>query len=124
MFISQTSCSGFNKLGNQSRPAFIGLGHEMAHIQDKWSDGFIDTSDWYGGKIADQYATHVENQIRAEHGITLRTHYGANEENGVITGPNSNTRIIDSSGRSIYYNTYYYYSIKLGNHIVRTIWNH
>ena len=47
----------------------------MAHIQDIWR-GTYDATMWTR-KIpnAEKYATHVENQLRAEHGLPLRTHY-------------------------------------------------
>jgi RHS repeat-associated protein len=62
------------------RPGFVGLGHEMGHIQAVWNNitfpGTMPTLD-NGKKIDDSeiYTTHIENQIRAEHGIPLRTHY-------------------------------------------------
>ena len=67
---------GIDENGNFQRPVFISLGHEMAHIQDIWR-GTYDRTMWVG-KIpnAEKYATHVENQLRSEHGLPLRTHYG------------------------------------------------
>jgi hypothetical protein len=85
-----------------SRPGFIGLGHEMAHIQDAWN-GTLDMSTW--ATVADananstnipnaeKYALHVENQIRTEHGKSLRTHY--------VRGDN-NTQFI-RNGASMFY---------------------
>lgn len=86
-----------NTAGNETRPAYIGLGHEMAHIQDTWN-GTIDNSTWVtfpGVSIrnAEKYATHVENQLRAENGIPLRTHYGIDVSTGTRAGL-ENTRII------------------------------
>jgi RHS repeat-associated protein len=73
-----SSCidGGIDENGNRTRPAFIALGHEMAHIQDVWK-GTYDGSLWVG-KVpnAEKYATHIENQLRSEHGLPLRTHYG------------------------------------------------
>ena len=67
---------GIDQHGNRERPSYIGLGHEMAHIQDIWR-GTADYSEWINGiPNAEKYATHVENQLRAEHGLPLRTHYG------------------------------------------------
>ncbi len=66
---------------NQNRPAFIGLGHELAHANDQVSDGKIDYSTWYttSGGIdipkAEMYSTHIENLLRAENGINLRSFY-------------------------------------------------
>jgi len=78
---------------NQDRPAFIGLGHELAHADDQVSDGNIDYSKWYttSGGIdipkAEIYSTHIENLLRAENGVNLRAFYsiGQNAE-GVRIG--------------------------------------
>ena len=70
---------------NQNRPGFIGLGHELAHAQDKIFDGKIDYSRWYtptGGTSpkddiprAEIFSTHIENLLRAENNISLRAFY-------------------------------------------------
>ena len=77
------------------RPAFIGLGHEFAHAYDKWS-GTWDKRAWYFQDLTiqdrkDIFACHIENMIRAEHSLPLRTHYGfskwrLNEANRVVWG--------------------------------------
>lgn len=97
---------GMNTIGNENRPAFIGLGHEMAHIQDIWSKT-IDRSPWLtvGNTVipnSEKYATHIENQLRAEHKIPLRTHYGINISTGVRKGL-ENSRIITGSSISKFY---------------------
>ena len=62
--------------GSSTRPTYIGLGHEMAHIQDVWN-GTYDKNSWVGViQNAEKYATHVENLLRTEHGLPLRTNYG------------------------------------------------
>ena len=71
---------------NTNRPAFIGLGHELAHAQDQIYDGKIDYGKWYlptgesdANKFirnAEIYSTHVENLLRAENNINLRAFYG------------------------------------------------
>jgi|GEM_PF-1420906 len=88
---------GLNEYGTEYRPAYIGLGHEMAHIQDTWR-GTIDQSTWVtvnGINIpnSEKYSTHIENQLRAEHNIPLRTHYGIDASPGQRKGLES-TRII------------------------------
>jgi hypothetical protein len=72
-----------NNYQGAHRPGFIGLGHEMAHIQDKWK-GTLDMTVWTtvtdatgSDKTiynAEKQALHIENQIRVEHGKSLRTH--------------------------------------------------
>ena len=67
---------GLNTAGNTTRPAYIGLGHELAHIQDIWR-GTVVGGEWANGvPNTEKYATHVENQLRSEHKLPLRTHYG------------------------------------------------
>jgi hypothetical protein len=100
-----STTGGINTAGNENRPAYIGLGHEMAHIQDTWN-GTIDNSAWVtvGGQTipnSEKYATHVENQLRAENGIPLRTHYGIDASTGVRVGLGS-TEIV-RSGVSVFY---------------------
>jgi len=102
-----SSTGGMNVMGNENRPSYIGLGHEMAHIQDTWK-GTIDNSTWVttAGGVAipnsEKYATHIENQLRAENGVALRTHYGIDASTGVRVGLES-TRIV-SGGTSLFYN--------------------
>ena len=93
------TAGGPDQSGTNTRDAFIGLSHEMAHVQDIWN-GTVDRSEWvHGIPRSEIYATHVENQIRSEHGVSLRTHYAFNS-NGT---PNASTRIINSKGTSLFY---------------------
>jgi RHS repeat-associated protein len=101
-----STTGGINQIGTEYRPAFIGLGHEMAHIQDIWK-GTIDNNIWVnvGGTAipnAEKYATHIENQLRAENNISLRTHYGIDAISGRRVGLES-TRIINGN-LSLFYN--------------------
>ncbi|TFF36206.1 DUF6443 domain-containing protein [Mucilaginibacter psychrotolerans] len=76
---------------SDARSAFIGLGHELAHVWDIWN-GITDGGIWFtvldkdGNTVdingipqviynSDKYATYKENQIRAEHGVKMRTDY-------------------------------------------------
>ena len=101
-----STTGGMNQIGTENRPAYIGLGHEMAHIQDCWR-GTIDNTTWVtvGGTAipnAEKYATHIENQLRAENDIPLRTHYGIDVSSGRRVGLES-TRIIKGN-LSLFYN--------------------
>jgi RHS repeat-associated protein len=92
------------------RPSFIGLGHEMAHIQDQWN-GTLSLRVWHIVSIpkkgdiairnAEKYATHIENQIRAEHNIPLRTHYYHEQPSGIGYPPSSIINPKDNS--SLFY---------------------
>jgi len=79
---------GPNERGDNIRPAFIGLAHELGHAEDYPS---MDMNKWIklqdGEEIphADKYAMHVENKIRSEHGEPLRTHYTT--DRGNLVGP-------------------------------------
>ncbi|WP_422349038.1 DUF6443 domain-containing protein [Flagellimonas sp.] len=96
--------------GNNQRPAFIGLGHELAHIQDVWNGG-ADQNTWFtvpgaNGAVqsvpnAEIYSTHVENQLRAENNLPLRTSYAA-DPNGNPSGP---SLLFPNSRQSRYYNS-------------------
>ena len=62
-----------------TRPQYIALAHEFAHIEDVWKGSF-DTSAWYNSRNkvvsnAEKYAIFTENQIRKEHNQPLRLYY-------------------------------------------------
>ncbi len=62
-----------------TRPQYIALAHEFAHIEDLWK-GTIDKSTWYNSGNtavfnAEKYAVFKENQIRKEHNQPLRLYY-------------------------------------------------
>ncbi|SFF61066.1 RHS repeat-associated core domain-containing protein [Thermoflexibacter ruber] len=78
------------KEGIQESPLWLDLGHELAHTQDyltngegvydKWLDNPKDPHDPY--KQSEKYATHVENIMRAQAGLPLRTHYATQGNEG------------------------------------------
>ena len=62
-----------------TRPQYIALAHELAHIEDLWKGSF-DTSTWYNSGNAEiynaeKYAVYIENRIRREHNQPLRLYY-------------------------------------------------
>ncbi len=79
-------------------PLFVILGHEMEHISSKNSSN---SEMWYkpGVTKGEIGASHIENKIRSESGLPLRTHYGGNS-NGAF----DESRLIDLQGNSIYFN--------------------
>jgi RHS repeat-associated protein len=96
--------------GSQLSPFEITVGHELAHglanVQgvkfDKWMDVPIDEDG--NTKTLSQseiYASHIENNLRAEQGLPLRTYYSPDAAGGVY----SPTRLLDSKARSLYYPT-------------------
>ena len=91
------------------RPGFVTLAHELAHGLDG-ATGNMNSEHWFdvtktNGSItkvykAEIYSTHVENKIRAEHGIGLRTHYQPGYETSRI--------LIPGTGISKHYSNYNY----------------
>lgn len=76
------------------------------------------------GLEGEQYSTHIENQLRAENGISLRVSYEVIETSPNVYRADPSTRIINKAGASIYFNTPYYHTIKIGNHSLRYRFNH
>ena len=100
---------GLDQNGNSSFISNISLGHELGHALDD-INGTMDNSTWYknsAGKVisnAEKFATHIENQLRAEHGLPLRTHYVRTTTGGVW----ESSRILNAGTRvSTYYGTTY-----------------
>ncbi|WP_317127623.1 MULTISPECIES: RHS repeat-associated core domain-containing protein, partial [unclassified Chryseobacterium] len=96
-------------LGNDSKysPLYTTIAHEMGHVYENFALGITSQPDSRFGDdatSAEIYGTHVENIVRAESGLPLRTNYGS-----ICIGssciPNSNGRLIDNAGSSIYYNS-------------------
>ena len=96
-------------LGNDSKysPLYTTIAHEMGHVYENFALGVISQPDSRFGDdstLAEIYGTHVENIVRAESGLPLRTNYGSFCI-GSVCGPNSSGRLIDNAGSSIYYNS-------------------
>jgi RHS repeat-associated protein len=96
-----------NELGVTGRPSFMGMGHELGHIES-YMNGEYNDETWEGTEPTDNlinneiYACHKENQFRAEQGLALRSHYGYDptEKQGI-----PETKVIDNGGNSLYYNS-------------------
>lgn len=69
-------------LGNDSKwsPLWISVGHEMAHRMDYYENGdvYCNRRNFGGEKRTEIFATHMENRMRAEAGLPLRTFYNEN----------------------------------------------
>lgn len=97
--------------GSNQRPSYIGLGHEMAHIQDVWNGTYnnktLSTVSLPDGtskniKRAEIYATHIVNRIRPENCLSLRVSYRIDGSGGA----DPSTWIIKSStNQSLYFNS-------------------
>ncbi|WP_338063562.1 M91 family zinc metallopeptidase [Zunongwangia pacifica] len=105
-FDTSSKNGGLNQDGNTRRPTFVGLGHELAHgVDDDRGTLNMRVDASFGFRNAEKFSTHMENQIRAEHGISLRTHYGQ-DANGNWQGS-----LLLGNGRtpeSRYYPGYHY----------------
>ena len=104
MFDPSSKNGGLNTRGQTARPTFIGLGHEMAHGLDDFR-GTLNLSRIPGQTFtyAEHFSTDMENKLRAEHSLPLRTHYGINAA-GAGVYP-----LIDASGNSLHNGGYNYY---------------
>ncbi|MBU3745375.1 MAG: hypothetical protein FGM61_12670, partial [Sediminibacterium sp.] len=94
--------------GSQRLPFNITLGHEMAHglatAKGVKFDNWVTIPTEKGDRTLSQtelYATHVENMLRSESNLPLRTHYSQDSDGGTV----SETRILDSKSRSLYFPT-------------------
>lgn len=92
-----TAGGGIDENGSSSRPSYIALGHELAHAQNAIK-GNLDTGVWIPKSSStnvvynyEKYASYIENKIRGEHKIPLRTHYST-----IGKKPFEPTRIIDA----------------------------
>jgi RHS repeat-associated protein len=88
--------------GDQTSPFWLDAAHELAHRQDFISNGESTKTPWLtkpDGKtiaLTEQYATQVENQIRADSRMPLRTHYV-----GLTSGGGwENSRILNTTRNS------------------------
>jgi len=104
---SDDRAGGPDTKGNLDRDPYIGLAHELGHVEYILQlKGVFDFSgDWFtaaGAKgptpNSDKYATFRENQVRAEHGVPLREYYTAGEWE---------SQIIDRKGNNIWIHTLY-----------------
>lgn len=75
--------------GIQMSPFWLDIGHELAHRKDVITNGAAQAAKtWlispYGDNIplTEQYATNIENQMRATAGLPLRTHYAVQGNGG------------------------------------------
>ncbi len=100
-FNPYSTLGGMDQNGNTTVPNFIGLGHELAHVLDKIL-GTVNYNIWVEPNIkqAEKFATHLENQLRAENGLPLRTHYGLNQN---ADGSYSGFAPIINGNESLYY---------------------
>jgi hypothetical protein len=96
---SSNTSGGPNTAGGTSRPAYIGLAHELGHAYFA-AKGTALSGDWFTvttesstQKVqnTDKQAIHLENLIRAENGEHLRTHYQPEYENSRVLYPSTNT---------------------------------
>jgi len=96
----------------------IALAHELAHAEDYFNGTMKKNKVWISKQYLEQnnykfddhiydrekYATHIENKIRAQYGLPLRTHYAVSTD-GV---PIECTAILNHQSESIFYGKYKY----------------
>jgi hypothetical protein len=96
---NNTTSGGPDQKGSRVRESYIGLAHELGHVQDIWR-GTVNHGNWQtvqdenGNNVpieySEIYSTHVENKIRAENGVPLRVSYCVDPAGN----PDNQTRII------------------------------
>jgi len=107
--------SGFNTDGNRSRPAFIGLAHELFHGRDSNQgqlhfdndytnqiSGVIYHSKKSGLKKSEWRAVYYENVLRGQLNLHLRTHYGIKENLPGVFSPDG-PKLLNETGDPINY---------------------
>lgn len=103
--------------GIQQSPFWLDLGHELAHGVDWVSRGASAGSTQDGLMISsgdilkrtEIFATYMENNMRAESNIPLRTHYFTNTENTMGKGP----LLIDNNRGSTFINSVFFPKVSL-----------
>ena len=90
---------------------FLTFGHELAHIIDKYENPDYYQNIWMdlgpgkeSIKRSEIFASHIENQIRAQSGYPLRQYYGLSKD--AHTGKNTGMRgtlLLDNNNNSLYF---------------------
>ncbi|MDR1091598.1 MAG: type III secretion system effector protein, partial [Prevotella sp.] len=101
--------------GVQTSPFWLDIGHELSHRQDVLKNGatqagatWLTNPDGTTVKVSEKYATHMENQMRADAGLPLRTHYLSVNQGGKLIGGWGPSRILNAGTRtSTFYGTTY-----------------
>jgi len=99
IYWNNSTSGGLDLNGSTTRPAYIGLGHEMGHASDSNQGLLHFSNDYtnittgvtyyssYNGLLKSEWrAVYRENLIRGQAGIPLRTNYGINMTTGVPIG--------------------------------------
>jgi hypothetical protein len=89
-------------------PLYTTIAHEMGHVYGYFGLGQVaEPDDRFGDNAttAEIYGTHVENIVRAETGLSLRTYYGNIKDGDDVSSPMRRSRLIDNFGNSIYYDS-------------------
>ena len=114
MFNPSQTRSGFDQNGSTYSPSWLILAHEMSHRRSEIDKVILPAGNWvYVGSTQQPAswdeinATHVENKIRAENNMPLRTHYSSTlDEVTDIERPDENSSLLQwgNPNRSKYYN--------------------
>jgi len=95
--------------GLQASKMFVTFGHELAHVIDRYENPKHYKDVWAYKSNGDPisrseiFASHIENQIRAESGLPLRQYYGiSKDESGRQFGLRG-TLLLDGDNNSLYF---------------------
>lgn len=89
-------------------PLYSTIAHEMGHVYGYFALGEVAQPDNRFGPdstTAEIYGSHVENIVRAETGLPLRSHYRTSVDGTGKTYPGNSSRLVDNAGNSIYYDS-------------------
>lgn len=97
--------------GKLATTMFVVFGHELAHIIDKYENPGNYRDIWVEkGVDVDQnvlrteiFASHIENQIRAQSGLPLREYYGKTTYDDGRKSGTRGTLLIDGNNNSLYF---------------------
>src|SRR5690606_12538007 len=97
--------------GKLATTMFVVFGHELAHIIDKYENPGNYHDIWVKKGIdsdkdisrTEIFASHIENQIRAQSGLPLREYYGKTTYDDGRRRGTKGTLLIDGSNNSLYF---------------------
>ena len=95
--------------GLQAAKMFVIFGHELAHVIDRYENPKRYKDAWAYKSNGDPisrseiFASHIENQIRAQSGLPLRQYYGISKDESGRQFGLKGTLLLDSDNNSLYF---------------------
>jgi len=100
-----------NIKGKLATTMFVVFGHELAHIIDKYENPGNYQDIWVEkgldiektARRTEIFASHIENQIRAQSGLPLRQYYGRTTNDDGRKSGTRGTLLLDTSNNALYF---------------------